>query len=39
VRLFVDFVRHEFGQERLTRVLNGPVPEPPKGPKRIGRSR
>jgi DNA-binding transcriptional LysR family regulator len=37
VRLFVDFLRQEFGQDRMTRILNGPIPRPPKSPRRIGR--
>jgi DNA-binding transcriptional LysR family regulator len=39
VRLFVDFLRAEFAQEKMARILNGPVPVPPKAPKRIGRPR
>lgn len=39
VRLFVDFVRQEFAQEKMARILNGPVPQPPKLPQRIGRAR
>jgi DNA-binding transcriptional LysR family regulator len=39
VRLFVDFVRAEFAQEKMVRILNGPVPAPPKALRRIGRTR
>jgi len=39
VRLFVDFLRAEFAQEKMARILNGPVPKPPKAPRRIGRPR
>jgi hypothetical protein len=39
VRLFVDFLRAEFAQEKMACILNGPVPKPPKAPRRIGRPR
>ena len=38
VRLFVDFLRQEFAQEKMARILNGPIPEPPKAPGRAGRA-
>jgi DNA-binding transcriptional LysR family regulator len=39
VRLFVDFLRQEFAQEKMARILNGPVPAPPRAPRRAGRVR
>jgi hypothetical protein len=39
VRLFVDFVRQEFAQDKMARILNGPVRAPPKEPQRVGRGR